>query len=200
MKTVLLSFLMTILLSVNASSQIFNRAYVNAELGFHYQGWGGYLHLKDHFVAGYNAGEYAITVSDVYVDYYYLLFFPHRAWVMNRYDFNTFMAGVTTGDWLDRFCGSLMMGPSWISATEHENIVIKEGEYSHAEYAEYDRVVSHRLGCSMRADMLFAKSEVFGFNFGVRYDFQPQLYRSNFTFQLGINIGLVDNYQSWKRF
>lgn len=185
-------------LSGFASAQWPDRIYVNADVGIpKHVDVGLVIHVFRHFsVAGYTG----LTRVKAGKSHVYTTVFPFSKteWLKNRYESKYMLFGVTTQTFKRLNC-SFMLGPSWTDAVEFTNIEYHQSEYSQYEYATYEKVYSQGLGCAFRADGMLQLSRMFGFNAGIQYNLNPV--RSEWTVQLGINLGMVLDGadEDWRR-
>lgn len=177
-----------------ASAQVLNRVYLNADVGIpKHSDVGLVVHVFKHFsVAGYT-GLTRLKVGKAHV-YTTIFPFSKTEWLKNRYESKYMLFGVTTQTFKRLNC-SFMLGPSWTDAVEFTNIEYHENEYSHSEYATYDEVYRHGLGCAFRVDGILEISKTFGINTGIQYNLNPV--RNEWTVQIGLNLGIVRSLSRW---
>jgi|GEM_PF-5923315 len=185
-------------LSGYVSTQVLNRIYMNADIGFpKHRDVGLVVHVFKHFSVGGYLGSTRVKVGRAYVTSYGALF-NKAEHVKNLYDSKYLLFGVTTRSFKKLNC-SLMLGPSWTDAVEFTNIQYHENEYSHTEHPTYDKSYRQGVGCAFRADGILQLSRMFGFNAGIQYNLNPV--RSEWNVQLGINLGMVLDGadEDWRR-
>lgn len=171
-------------------AQVFNRAYINGNLGYRYHDLGLSVHLFNHFAAAAYSGESTIPTGPIYHESYGI-FGNNR--LKNRYDVRYVVAGVTTGNW-GRACASLMVGSSWINTIQYTNIQIHASQYNQGlEYATYTRTAKKGMGFVVRTDLLVATHHpLFGWNIGALYTINP--FQNYLTVHAGLSIGIVENF------
>jgi hypothetical protein len=185
------SFLIFLIVSVNLQGQVLNRIYMNPNLGIRkHQKVGLTAHVFNHFSAAFFLGNTNVATGPVYWPSAGLFALGKR--VKNNYTTSTFFIGLTTRTF-ERVNCSAMIGPEWISGTEHTNIEIHENTMSHTQSVTYDAVYKTGVGFAMRADMVISLGDHVGLNIGFQRNINP--IHNNFSFLVGFCFGMVgDRY------
>lgn len=170
-----------------ASAQVLNRVYLNADVGIpKHSDVGLVVHVFKHFsVAGY-VGLTNVKNGKATVSLYGLPLYRKYP-LKNTYKSKYLLFGFTTRSF-HKFNYSFMFGPSWTDAVELKSTEYYD-IYSHTMQVKYYKVYSQGVGCAFRADAILEVSNFFGFNAGIQYNLNPV--RSEWTIQLGINLGIV---------
>lgn len=177
--------------SISSHGQGLNRIYTNVAHGYsHHNEVGLYVHFLDHFSAGISTSITKVKTGPSYYTPSSLGIFGTNRRLKDTYNFNQFFLGFTTHT-MDLVDMHLMAGPSWVNATILSDFVLKENEYSHAEWVEHSTDHLKTVGFIARGDILIEFSKGVGLNLSVQHNWNN--IRNELSVMVGLNFGIVQD-------
>lgn len=178
---------------LHSQAQWLDRLYINGSLGYNrHSDAGVYIHFKKHFSAGFSASRFTLKTGPVYNNGSLINASEQKK---NTYLSQQLYAGITTR-YLRKFDISFLIGIERVDATLLSDFVVNYNENSHSESVQYDSNRKQTIGASMRFEALFEIHKNWGINFCIQQ--QLNLIQSEFSFVLGLNIGLVQDRSKFK--
>lgn len=173
-------------------AQGLNRIYANLSHGYsHHNEVGLYVHFLDHFSAGASLSLNTVKTGPSYYTPNSTGLFGTNRRLKDTYDCKQLFLGITTHN-LDRFDAHLMVGPSWINATVLSDFVLKENEYSHAQWVNHSTNYYKTVGFVVRAEALIEFNEIVGLNLSIQQNWNN--IRNEFSVMVGLNLGIVRDF------
>lgn len=188
---------LVLLLPLFNHAQWFNRANMNFSFGYkNHVELNGQIYFLNHFTAGGGLYQSSIKTGPAYSTPTSTGLFYTTHHLKNRYQGSQFFAGISTCR-MKKLDFDFCVGIDFIRADEYSDFVLKENEYSHAEWVEAKHTHSKSAGFLMRGNMMMEISPGLGFNLCIQQRLNP--IRNEFNVLFGLNIGIVQDNQIVKQ-